>query len=278
MSSAEAADWQLLSDLIEDRFGLMFDGGRKDILDSRLHTRMRELGLKSLREYYLHIRFHPDREAELSRLASLITNNETYFFRETNQFDILIRHVLPPLKPMLKHRPLKILCAGCSSGEEPYSLVIALQNAGAEIAGISWEIDAHDVDSEQIAAGREGVYDRGSLRACEAQSLQRYFNEVAGRYRLKDRHRQGVRFFETNLLAPKWRLGQGIYDVVLCRNMLIYFTEPAFTSVIALFAGALRPGGYLMLGHSESLLDRSTAFSAVLLEGGVVYRKLPVAA
>lgn len=278
MRSAETADWQRLSDLIQTRFGLMFDGTRKDILDTRLRSRMRELGLESLREYYLHLRSHPEREVELSRLASLITNNETYFFRETNQFEILIQHVLPPLKPMLKHRPLKILCAGCSSGEEPYSLVIALQNAGAEIGGISWEIDAHDVDSEQIAAGREAVYDPTSLRACDAESRQRYFTEVGGRYRLKDRHRQGVRFFETNLVAPRWRLGQGIYDVVLCRNMLIYFTEPAFSGVIALFARTLRPGGYLMLGHSESLLDRNTTFSPVLLEGGVVYRKLPEAA
>jgi chemotaxis protein methyltransferase CheR len=278
MSSAGAGDWELLSELIETRFGLMFDGGRRDILDSRLRARMRDLGLHSLREYYLHLRHHPERMAELGRLASLITNNETYFFRETNQFDILIRHVIPPLKPSLTHRPLKILCAGCSSGEEPYSLVIALQNAGIEAAGFTWEIDAHDLDAEQIAAGREGIYDQSSLRACDGESRQKYFTPVGARYRLKDRHRQGVRFFETNLVEPKWRLSQGVYDVVLCRNMLIYFTQPAFTSVIDLFARTLRPGGYLMLGHSESLLDRSTPFSPVLLEGGVVYRKLPAAA
>jgi chemotaxis protein methyltransferase CheR len=278
MSSGEAADWELLSDLIETHFGLMFDGGRRDILATRLHARMRELGVHSLREYYLHLRHNPGRTAELSRLASLITNNETYFFRETNQFDILIRHVIPPLKPSLRQRPLKILCAGCSSGEEPYSLVIALQNAGAETAGITWEIDAHDLDSEQIAAGREAVYDGSSLRACDGESRERYFTQVDGRYRLKDRYRQGVRFFHTNLVDPGWRLGQGIYDVVLCRNMLIYFTQPAFTSVIDLFARTLRPGGYLMLGHSESLLDRITPFSPVLFGGGVVYRKLSAAA
>src|SRR3982750_4851852 len=154
MSSADAADWKLLSELIETRFGLMFDGGRKDILDARLRTRMKVLGIHTIREYSLYLRFHPAREGELGRLASLITNNETYFFRETAQFDILIRHVLPPLRPELKQRPLKILCAGCSSGEWRYSLVIALQNAGLETAGIAWEIDAHDLDSEQIAAAR----------------------------------------------------------------------------------------------------------------------------
>ena len=278
MSSVDAADWKLLSDLIQTRFGLVFDGSRRDILETRLRLRMRELRLESLREYYLHLRFHPDRENELTRLACLITNNETYFFRETNQFDILIRHVLPPLRPSLKGRPLKILCAGCSSGEEAYSVVIALQNASFDTAGITWEIDAHDVDAEQIARAREALYDGSSLRACDSETRRRYFTPVEGRFQLKDRHRQGVRFFETNLVAPTNPLGRGVYDVILCLNMLIYFAPSAFTSVIDLFAQSLRPGGYLMLGHSESLLDRKTPFVPVLLEGGVVYRKLPAAA
>lgn len=278
MSSVEAADWKLLTDLIQTRFGLSFEGVRREILDSRLRPRLRELGLESLREYYLHLRFHPAREVELTRLASLITNNETYFFRETHQFDILIQHVLPPLKSSLKNRPLKIACAGCSSGEEAYSLVIALQNAGLEMAGITWEIDAHDLDPERIVRARLASYDQSSLRACDAETQRRYFTPVAGRYQLKDRHRQGVRFFETNLVAPSGTLSRGVFDVILCRNMLIYFGQSAFDGVIDLFAQTLRPGGYLMLGHSESLLDRSTPFVPVLLEGGVVYRKLPAAA
>jgi chemotaxis protein methyltransferase CheR len=278
MSAVEDADWKLLSDLIQTQFGLLFDGGRRDILDTRLRSRLRDLGLGSLREYYLYLSFHPEREAELGRLVSLITNNETYFFRETQQFNILVRHVLPPLKPSLKERPLKVLSAGCSSGEEAYSLVIALQNAAFETAGITGESDAHDVDSEQIAKGREAVYDQSSLRACDPEARRRYFTSVDGRYRLKERHRQGVRFFETNLVAPKRILNRGVFDVVLCRNMLIYFTQSAFSSVIDLFAKSLRPGGYLMLGHSESLLDRNTPFVPVMVEGGVVYRKLPIPA
>jgi chemotaxis protein methyltransferase CheR len=278
MSSTDSADWKFLSQFIEDRFGLMFDGGRRDILDSRIRSRIRELGLGSLRDYALYLRSHPGREAELGRLVSLITNNETYFFRETNQFDILIHHVIPPLKDELKGRPLKILSAGCSSGEEAYSLVIALQNAGPATAGITWEIDAHDVDAEQIATGREAVYDANSLRACDDASRQRYFTSVEGRFQLKERYREGVRFFETNLMAPKWGLGRGVFDAVFCRNMLIYFTPPALTKTIHLFAEVLRPGGYLMLGHSESLIDRSSPFAPVLVDGGVVYRKLPAAA
>jgi chemotaxis protein methyltransferase CheR len=278
MSGIDAADWKLLSDMIQARFGLLFDGARRGILDSRLRSRMRDLGLRSIGDYYLHLRSHPDRDAELGRLASLITNNETYFFRETQQFDILVRHVLPPLRKTLKERPLKVFCAGCSSGDEAYSLVITLQNAGLETAGITWEIDAHDVDPEQIVRGREALYDQKSLRAVSAENLRRYFTAVEGGFRLKDRHRQGVRFYQTNLVSPNRLIGRGVYDVILCRNMLIYFAPPAFTSVIDLFAQALRPGGYLMLGHSESLLDRPSPFAPVLLDGSVVYRKLPEAA
>jgi chemotaxis protein methyltransferase CheR len=278
MSSVEAADWKLLTDLIQTRFGLLFDGVRREILDSRLRPRLRELRIESLREYYLHLRFHPDRETELGRLASLITNNETYFFRETHQFEILIRHVVPPLKPSLKERPLKVLCAGCSSGEEAYSLVIALQNAGLEMAGITWEIEAHDVSPERIAKGRLAVYDQSSLRACDPETRRRYFTHLGGRYHLKDRYRQGVHFFESNLVSPDTTLSRGIFDVILCRNMLIYFAQPAFDSIIDLFAQSLRPGGYLMLGHSESLLDRKTPFLPVLLDGSVVYRKVAAAA
>jgi len=273
MNPVEAADWKLLTDLIQTRFGLSFDGVRCEILEARLRPRLRELHLESLREYYLYLRFHPEREVELSRLASLVTNNETYFFRETHQFEILIRHVLPPLKPSLRERPLKILCAGCSSGEEAYSMVIAFQNAGLEIAGITWEIDAHDLDPERIARGREAVYEQNSLRACDAEGRRRYFTPSGGRYQLKERHRKGVRFFQTNLVAPNGALGWAVFDVILCRNMLIYFGELAFDNVIGLFARSLRPGGFLLLGHSESLLDRKTPFVPVLLDGGVVYRK-----
>jgi len=273
MNPVEAADWKLLTDLIQTRFGLSFDGVRCEILEARLRPRLRELHLESLRAYYLYLRFHPEREVELSRLASLVTNNETYFFRETHQFEILIHHVLPPLKPSLKERPLKILCAGCSSGEEAYSMVIAFQNAGLEIAGITWEIDAHDLDPERIARGREAVYEQNSLRACDAEDRRRYFTPSGERYQLKERHRKGVRFFQTNLVAPNGTLGWAVFDVILCRNMLIYFGELAFDNVIDLFARSLRPGGYLLLGHSESLLDRKTPFVPVLLDGGVVYRK-----
>lgn len=274
MTTFDAGDLKLLTDLIQDRFGITFQGIREEILTRRLQPRLRELHLDSARAYYEHLRFHPQREAEFGRLAVMVTNNETYFFRETQQFDIIVNHVLPERRSSLQGRPLRILSAGCSSGEEPYSLAITLHNAGLPIAGIGWEIDGCDLNSDRIARARQAVYEETSLRACDAGVRTRYFTESQKRFRLKDRYRNGVRFFQSNLLEPNGQFAWASYDVVLCRNLLIYFSESAFNSLIGLFARCLLPGGYLFLGHSESLIDRTTQFQPVVADGAVIYRRI----
>ena len=278
MSGFDHAELKLLTDLIQERFGLAFQGIRLEILESRLRPRLRELHLTSPRDYYHYLRFHPERESELSRLPAMVTNNETYFFRETHQFELLINHVIPERRAALQTRPLRVLSAGCSSGEEPYSLAIALHNAGLPLTGVSWEIDACDLNPDRIARAREALYAESSLRACDADARRRYFTEEAGGLRLKERYRTGVRFFPANLLAPNGTLGWAVYDVIFCRNLLIYFSESAFDAAIGLFARSLAPGGYLFLGHSESLLDRASAFTPAVVGGAVVYRKLETAA
>jgi chemotaxis protein methyltransferase CheR len=232
---------------------------------------MRELRLDSPRAYYEYLRFHPKRDAEFDRLPALITNNETYFFRETRQFEILIEHVVPERRAAAPLRPLRLLSAGCSSGEEPYSLAIALHDAGLPPAG-KWEIDACDLNPERIARARDAIYEDTSLRACDPDRRRRYFTAEGGRSRLKDRYRAGLRFFQSNLLAPGFAL-DGPYDAILCRNLLIYFCDAAFDRLIGLFARALVPGGFLFLGHSESLFDRETELVPVVVGGSVIYRK-----
>jgi chemotaxis protein methyltransferase CheR len=180
--------------------------------------------------------------------------------------------VLPERRADAPARPLRLLSAGCSSGEEPYSLAIALHDAGLPLAGRSWEIDACDLNPERIGRAREGIYDETSLRACDPETRRRYFTAQDGRFRLKDRYRAGVRFFQSNLLAPGFTL-EPPYDVILCRNLLIYFCDSAFERLIGLFARSLAPGGYLLLGHSESLFDRGTEFVPVVMGGSVIYRK-----
>jgi chemotaxis protein methyltransferase CheR len=273
VTAFDRAELKLLTDLIEERFGLAFQGIRLEILESKLRPRLRELHLTTVRDYYQYLRFHPDRDTELARLPAMVTNNETYFFRETHQFDLLVSHVIPERRAALRGRPFRVLSAGCSSGEEPYSLSIALHNAGIALAGISWEIDACDLNLERIVRAQEALYSESSLRVCDADTRRKYFVAEAGGFRLRDKYRANVRLFPTNLLAPNGALGWSVYDVILCRNMLIYVSEEAFSQVIGLFARSLLPGGYLLLGHSESLLDRKTAFAPAMMNGAVVYRK-----
>jgi chemotaxis protein methyltransferase CheR len=272
VTAAAEAEWRLLTGLIESRFGLCFPGIRREILESRLRARLQELHLESYNEYYRYLRAHPQREAEFGYLACRITNNETYFFREAHHFEVLTRHIVPPLLPQLRSRPLRLLSAGCSSGEEAYSLAITLQDAGLDRAGVTWEIDACDLNAERIARARAGVYEDSALRACDAETRARYFTHTGGRYRLNDRHRAGVRFLEVNLAVPGALRPAGAYDAILCRNLLIYFSPEAFDGLIRQFAGWLRPGGYLLLGHAESLIDRGTEFEPVCLPDAVVYR------
>lgn len=278
MTGFDPAELKLLTDLIQERFGLTFNGIRMEILASRLRPRLRELHLSTLRDYYQYLRFHPERESEFARLPAMVTNNETYFFRETSQFDLLVHHVVPERRAALRSRPLRILSAGCSSGEEPYSLSIALHNAGLPLAGVSWEIDACDLNPERIARAHDALYSESSLRACDEDARRRYFTQEPEGFRLKEKYRRGVRCFQANLLAPNGALGWAIYDVIFCRNLLIYFSDDAFAGLIGLFARCLVPGGYLFLGHSESLLDRKTAFVHAMMGGAVVYRRLEAAA
>ncbi len=274
MKGAGDAEWKLLTDLIESRFGLTFPGVRRDILAARLSARFEALRCANPLEYYQHLTAHPERDREIGQLALTLTNTETYFFREQHHFDIIAQRVIGELREPLRTRPLRVLSAGCSSGEEPYSLVITLQRFGAEaLLPHGWEIDACDLNPARLTQARNATYESGALRACDAESRSRHFREEQGRVLLRERHRTGVRFFPCNLATPAVPFAPGSYDVILCRNMLIYFGEAAFLTLVRRFARALRPHGWLMLGHSESLIDKEPAFIPEVVDGIVIYRK-----
>jgi chemotaxis protein methyltransferase CheR len=266
--------WKLLSDLISAHFGLVFPEGRRGRLEDRLRERVELLRLGSFAEYYRFLVHHPSRHAELRELPQLITNNETYFFRETHQFQVLTRHVLQELAAQLRHRPLRILSAGCSSGDEPYSIVVSLQEAAGEISAGRWAIDACDLSPRRLLQARQARYPASHLRACDEVMRRAYFEPCNDLFQLRPRYRRDVHFFEGNLVAPDLRLPGAPYDVIFCRNVLIYFSELAFHAAVGRFHGALRDGGYLFLGHAESLVGRRPDFQPVRINGGVVYRKI----
>jgi chemotaxis protein methyltransferase CheR len=271
MTQLTEEEWKLLSDLISTHFGLVFPAARRGLLESRLRVRLERLHLASFGEYYRFLVFHPDRRAELGALPSLITNNETYFFREAHQFRLLTGAVLPELAPRLKRRPLRVLSAGCSSGDEAYSIVISLQEAGFEH---TWDVDACDLNPQRLQQAKDALYEPGSLRACDEVMRRTYFDERDGRFVLRPRYRTGAHFFERNLAATDLRLPNAPYDVIFCRNLLIYFSDQAFDALISRFHEALGDHGYLFLGHAESLIGRRDDWKPMRLQGSIVYQKL----
>jgi chemotaxis protein methyltransferase CheR len=260
----------LLNEVIERQFGLSFAPAKKEFLESRLRPRLMSLHLRRFIDYYLLLQV--DVEPELEHLARLITNNETYFFREVYQFEGLFAEGLAELRQAGWKGELRMLCAGCSSGEEPYTLNIHARQAG--LTG-RWTIDAFDIDVDRLKMAREAIYGVGSLRSTtEAQRAQYFSGFAADRWQLRRANREGVGFAYGNILDLDSFRKPEAYDVIFCRNVLIYFSEAAFQQAVANFAKALRLGGLLFLGHSESLIGKSDRFETVRLERCIAYRKL----
>jgi len=261
----------LLNEVIERQFGLSFAPAKKEFLESRLRPRLQSLHLRRFVDYYLLLQV--DLDAELEHLARLITNNETYFFRETYQFEGLFAEGVGELRKASWKGELRLLCAGCSSGEEPYSLNIYARQAG--IPGLRWSIDAFDIDVDRLKMARDAIYGAGSLRSTADEQRAQYFSGFAtDRWQLRRANRDGVGFAYGNILDLESFKKPDGYDVIFCRNVLIYFSPAAFSHAIANFARALRQGGLLFLGHSESLIGRSDRFETVRLERCIAYRKL----
>jgi chemotaxis protein methyltransferase CheR len=265
-------EYLLLNEAISGRFGLWFPEHKKEILESRLRPRLAALSLRHFFDYYLLL--HYDGEAEMQHLARLVSNNETYFFRETDQFEALFG---PGLELLGRGRggPLRLLSAGCSSGEEPYTLGIFARERLFPVAAGALTIDAFDIDGERLAMAEQADYGPSSLRALTPQQIAGYFRPTDnGRQRLRDPFRQGVRLWKGNLLDLASYRFPPAYDAVFCRNVLIYFSEAALHRAIEAFARVLAPGGLLFLGHSESIIGLSPHFETVRFKRCLGYRRV----
>lgn len=258
--------FHLLDEMLSERLGLSFPIARLSTLESRLRPRLDHHQLRSFFDYYLMLRY--DFAAELPHLARLITNNETYFLRETEP----VRDLWRRSGELLGGTPRRVLSAGCSSGEEAYSTRIVAEEQLAAAGLRVWGID---VDPERIAQAQRAVYRQGSLRALTRQQCRAWFDpDPEGGHRLRHHHRLGVTFAVGNIVDRATLPTFNLFDVVLCRNVLIYFSETALLRAIDNFAALLRPGGVLLLGHSESIIGRSPAFETIRLSKGLGYRRL----
>ena len=269
-------EFRLLRDFIHERFGLYFDDTQKASLRARLLGRLSSLDLLSFEDYYHYLRFGPQRQDELLRMVGHLTNNETYFFREQPQLDGFAGHVLRALKERKTRsgeKRLRVLSAGCSTGEEPLTLGMILFDSGQFFWGWDVSVTGLDVDGAALDKARRAVYHQGSLRTVTPALLERHFATDGNGVRVKDSSRRSVSFRAGNLLEPASYEGLGPLDVLFCRNVLIYFSDAAVQRAVSLFQQAIAPGGYLFLGHAESLARVSSAFVPIRFQGAIVYQK-----
>jgi chemotaxis protein methyltransferase CheR len=269
-------EFRLIREFVTEVFGLVLDDNKEGYLAAKLQPRLEELRLSSFTDYYAYLKFSPGNTEEQQRLISLITNNETYFFREEAQLRILTNEVLPPLKEKkirVGERRLRIVSAGCSSGEEVYSLAMTVLETGNFLWDWDVQIIGVDIDPHIIARARSGIYAGRSLQATPPRYLDRYFRKCADGFMVREVVANLTRFVEGNLLHLDRYLERQQVDVIFCRNVLIYFDDDSIRRSVEGFAEVLVPEGYLFLGHSESLSRITTRYAPVRYPGSIIYRK-----
>jgi chemotaxis protein methyltransferase CheR len=277
MSAATATlgmeEFRLIRELILKYCGVMLADDQRAHTERRLRERLAALGLPDFRAYYRYLRFDPAGAAEIEDAAEAITTHETYFLREEYQLNAFREEILPELYSSRRTaRRLAIWSAGCSTGEEPYTLAMLLLEAGIP-KGWDVRIFGSDLSRRVIAHARRGIYGPSSFRVCPERYRRTYFTPVSEGLAVSSEVRALCHFGQLNLVDAARVALIGRLDVIFCRNVLIYLDPSARRSVIEQFYRRLLPGGVLLLGHSESLLGHTTSFEPVMLSTDLVYRR-----
>ncbi|MEM7350882.1 MAG: protein-glutamate O-methyltransferase CheR [Acidobacteriota bacterium] len=262
----------LFNELFSTQFGLHFPEHKLEILESRLMPRLLANRVQRFMDYYLLLQY--DLKRELDPLTQAITNNESYFFREIAQFEALDGAQLDALcQGGRKPGTLRFLSAGCSSGEEAYTLNIFARGFPATLGDNALHIDGFDLDSQRLEMAQRAVYRHSSLRTLTPKQTSLYFRTDGEGFELRQGFRRGVHFSQGNILDLASYPSREPYDAAFCRNVLIYFSESALKAAIENFAQVIRPGGLLFLGHSESIIGLTQAFQAERLGPCIAYRR-----
>ena len=263
------ADFEMYRSLIYSESGITFTPANRSILESRLKERLREKSVDSVKTYFSTITSNKE---EMKGFLDAITTNLTRFFRNQAQFDALEKYVIPELINNIKkgsvNSTIKIWSAGCSTGEEPYTIAMLL----TEILPSPWkfEIVASDISLKCLMTAKEGFYADNRMDGIPDSYLKKYFDKVEGGYHIHSDIQQKIKFDYHNLKNDS---GQRGIDVVFCRNVIIYFDEAAQTAVMNRFWDAMASKSFLFIGHSESLFGMDTKFEFVKTEWATLYRK-----
>jgi len=256
--------------------GLHFDHSNSKILERGACRRMRALRMESYEEYFRYLKRYQNSRQELKKLLSLLTVGETFFFRYRAHFEALQQQIIPELiERNREQRRLRIWSAGCSTGEEPYSIAMLLLEHFPELA--DWQVDilATDINYQSLRRAREGIYRKRALRVTTPEYRERYFIPSGGRFEVAPEPRRMVQFGYLNLQTGRYPAadnGTADIDLLFCRNVMIYFRQETNRRIMDRIARCLRPSGVLFLGHAATLQDLSDCFLPEHYRGGFFYR------
>jgi chemotaxis protein methyltransferase CheR len=250
--------FQILSDLVYQHSRIRLGPDKQALVANRLRKRLNTLNLESY-EDYCYVLHSPHGSDEVEELVDLISTNHTRFYREPEHFAFLTQRALPALVQTLRgtRAPLRLWSAAASSGEEPYTMAIAVADFLRSHPGLEWEIVGTDISRRMLTVAREGIYSMDSVKSVPLEHLKCYFKKGigvrTGVCRVKPELRKHLRFERVNLFQPHLPVSANQH-VIFCRNVMIYFDLPSRALAVQRLAQLLAPGGYLMVGHSESLM------------------------
>jgi chemotaxis protein methyltransferase CheR len=260
-----------LKDIIYKASAITFAESKKYLLENRLSKRLQELNFDSFKEYIYYLKYDLNRAKETDILLNLVTINETYFLRERQQMDHLMKTTIPAVVAKGK-RNIRIWSAACSTGEEAYSLAILLKEYGLA-SKAAFDIIGTDINSDVVDFAKKGEYRGMSFRGVPPNFQQLNFTQKGLVFEIKDEFKQKVHFQVGNLISPTLPMQLGKFDIIFCRNVLIYFDLEGKKKVLDMFYNCLNTPGYLYLGHSESTLKIENKFSMQNFGSGVFHIK-----
>lgn len=269
--------FQKIRDLIYEVSAIYFPDNKKYLLENRLFNRLKSHKLKSYDEYYYFLKYDPLRSKELKALFDAVTTNETSFFRYPIQIEAFKNTVFPEILAYHKknnQKRLRLWSAGCATGEEPYTLSMIIMEALKEQTK-GWDIDvlASDISQTALISAGKGLYNEYSMRNTSQLYKDKYFTKNGSNFRLNEQVKKLVTLKYLNLADDKNMKTIREQDIIFCRNVIIYFEDDSKKKVISHFYDSLRPGGYLFIGHSESLHNITRAFKLIHFKGALAYKK-----
>ncbi|OGH00113.1 MAG: hypothetical protein A2600_00125 [Candidatus Lambdaproteobacteria bacterium RIFOXYD1_FULL_56_27] len=269
-----AEDLVPIRDLVLATSGMFFEEKKFYFIEKRVQKRMQATNSSSAKEYFRLLKLGGGNE--MNQLLEELTTNETYFYRNIPQLESFVEEALPLVLAEKRKKGdfrLRIWSAACSSGEEPYTLVMMVKEAVADFAKWQFEVVATDLDTKILAKAQAGVYDQRSVKDVPPKVLSSYFEVQSGHYKVKADVARQVKFSQLNLMDRMGMRRMQGFDFAFCRNVLIYFDEESRKKVVGGIYDALNPGGFIFLGHSESVGKLSAAFKLVKFQKSLSYQK-----